>query len=248
MMDISFQLYSARNFTPWDDVVRKLADLGYTQVEGFGGVYDDPAAFRASLDNAGLSMPSGHFSIDMLENDLPSALNIAKTLGMKRIYCPYLMPDQRPTDSAGWADFAKRLAVVGENVRAAGYPFGWHNHDFEFEPLEDGGIPMQIILDEAPDNGWEADIAWIVRGGADPMDWIARHGNRITAAHVKDIAPDGDNLDQDGWADVGHGTMPWAQLLAALRKAGCDLFVVEHDNPSDVDRFARQSIASIRSF
>lgn len=247
MMDISFQLYSARNFTPWDDVVRKLADLGYTQVEGFGGVYEDPAAFRASLDNAGLSMPSGHFSIDMLENDLPAALNIAKTLGMKRIYCPYLMPDQRPADSAGWADFARRLAVVGENVRAAGYPFGWHNHDFEFEALEDGGIPMQIILDEAPDNGWEADIAWIVRGGADPMDWIARHGNRITAAHVKDIAPDGDNLDQDGWADVGHGTMPWADLLAALRKAGCDLFVIEHDNPSDFDRFARQSIASVRS-
>lgn len=247
-MDTSFQLYSARNFTPWDDVVRKLADLGYTQVEGFGPVYEDPATFRAVLDQAGMSMPSGHFSIDMLENDLGTALDIARTLGIQKIYCPYLMPDQRPSDSAGWADFARRLAVVGDNVRAAGFDFGWHNHDFEFETLPDGQIPMQIILDEAPDNGWEADIAWIVRGGADPMDWIARHGDRITSAHVKDIAPDGDNLDQDGWADVGHGTMEWPALMRALKSAGCDLFVVEHDNPSDVDRFARQSIASIRSF
>lgn len=247
-MDISFQLYSARNFTPWPDVLRKLADLGYTQVEGFGGVYDDPAAFRAALDHAGLSMPSGHFSVEMLENDLPAALEIAKTLGITRIYCPYLMPDQRPRDAAGWTAFAERLATIGAQLRAEGYPFGWHNHDFEFEPLPDGSIPMQIILDTAPQIDWEADIAWITRGGADPMDWIARHGDRITAAHVKDIAPDGDNTDQDGWADVGHGTMPWAKIMAALRDANCELYVAEHDNPSDIDRFARQSIASIRSF
>lgn len=247
-MDISFQLYSARNFTPWEDVVRKLADLGYTQVEGFGPVYDDPEGFRRTLDQAGMTMPSGHFSIDLLENDLPQALQIARTLGISRVYCPYLMPDKRPTDSAGWTDFARRLGAVGDKVRDAGLSFGWHNHDFEFTPLPDGALPMQIILDEAPANGWEADIAWITRGNADPVDWIARHGDRITAAHVKDIAPEGDNLDQDGWADVGHGTMPWADLIAALRTAGCDLYIVEHDNPSDFDRFARQSIANLRSF
>lgn len=247
-MTISFQLYSARNFTPWADVIAKLGDLGYENVEGFGGVYDDPAATRAALDKAGLKMPSGHFSIEMLENDLPTAVEIARTLGIKRIYCPYLMPDQRPSDSAGWADFARRLAVVGDNVRVAGFQFGWHNHDFEFEALPDGQIPMQIILDEAPLNGWEADIAWIVRGDADPFDWITRHGDRITAAHVKDIAPEGDNLDQDGWADVGQGTMPWDRLSTALQQAGCDLLVIEHDNPSDFDRFARQSLAAARSF
>lgn len=151
-------------------------------------------------------------------------------------------------DAAGWTAFAERLAAIGAQLLAEGYPFGWHNHDFEFEPLPDGSIPMQIILDTAPQIDWEADIAWITRGGADPMDWIARHGDRITAAHVKDIAPDGDNTDQDGWADVGHGTMPWAKIMAALRDANCELYVAEHDNPSDIDRFARQSIASIRSF
>ena len=47
-MDVSFQLYSAREFTPWADVFSMLAGLGYTQVEGFGGNYEDPAATRAS--------------------------------------------------------------------------------------------------------------------------------------------------------------------------------------------------------
>lgn len=247
-MDLSFQLYSAREFTPWKDVVNWLADQGYNQVEGFGGVYEDPAGFRAMLDDKGLTMPSGHFSIDMLENDFSGALEIAKTFGIERIYCPYITPDARPADSAGWTDFAKRLAAVGEKVRGEGYRFGWHNHDFEFKALPDGKLPMQIILDEAPENGWEADIAWIARGGADPMEWISRHGDRITAAHVKDIAPEGENTDQDGWADVGHGTLPWAKLMPALREAGCDLFIVEHDKPSDFQRFARRSIEAIKEY
>ena len=46
-MHWSFQLYSARNFQPWDKVLKMLGELGYKQVEGFGGVYSDPAAMRA---------------------------------------------------------------------------------------------------------------------------------------------------------------------------------------------------------
>ena len=52
-MDVSFQLYSARNFMPWSDVYKSVAALGYTQVEGFGGVYDDPAATQAMLEEMG---------------------------------------------------------------------------------------------------------------------------------------------------------------------------------------------------
>ena len=72
-MNWSFQLYSARNFQPWDKVLKLLGKLGYKEVEGFGGVYDDPAGLRTELDKNGLSMPTGHFSIDMLENDFDSA-------------------------------------------------------------------------------------------------------------------------------------------------------------------------------
>ena len=58
----SFQLYSARNFLPWDKILKMVAQAGYKQVEGFGGVYADAAAFRKELDANGLSMPSGHFA------------------------------------------------------------------------------------------------------------------------------------------------------------------------------------------
>ncbi|CUH68913.1 Xylose isomerase-like TIM barrel [Thalassovita autumnalis] len=246
-MDLSFQLYSARNATPWEGVVKTLADLGYAQVEGFGGNYEDAAGFRALLDQNGLSMPSGHFSVEMLENEPEKALDIAKTLGITRVYCPYLDAADRPGDAAGWAAFAGRLEAIGEVMRAGGVAFGWHNHDFEFVACEDGTIPMQAILDGAPNIDWEADIAWIIRGGADPFDWINPNKGRITAAHVKDIAPAGECEDEDGWSDVGHGTVDWAALMEALKAADVDLFVMEHDNPSDATRFATRSIEALRN-
>ncbi len=229
-------------------MIKDIAELGYKQTEGFPGIYDDPEGFRSLLDRHGLKMPSGHFALNALEMDFPGVSRIADALGMSRIYCPMLAQADRPSDKAGWREFAARLQAVRSRVRDTGRDFGWHNHDFEFRAMADGAIPMREILEGAPDIGWEADIAWIVRGGCEPMDWIERYGKRITAVHVKDIAPSGECEDEDGWADVGHGILDWNALTVALRSAGCDLFIVEHDMPTDAGRFARRSIASFRSY
>ncbi|WP_157014387.1 sugar phosphate isomerase/epimerase family protein [Mesorhizobium xinjiangense] len=248
-MNWSFQLYSARNFQPWDDVLRMVAEVGYSQVEGFGGVYDDPKGFKAMLDENGLTMPSGHFSLDMLEKETAKALDIADALGVGIVICPHLAVENRPTDADGWKRFGERLAVVGDAVKLAGKRFAWHNHDFEFASTADGAVPQRLILQAAPDIGWEMDVAWVARGGADPLAWIEEFGPRIVAAHVKDIAPAGEAEDEDGWADVGHGTMDWKGLMAALRASTpADIFVMEHDNPSDAARFARRSIEAANRF
>ncbi|MBN9672617.1 sugar phosphate isomerase/epimerase family protein [Roseibium aggregatum] len=248
-MDVSFQLYSARDFTPWDHVLKTLAGLGYTRVEGFGGTYGDPETFRTLLDAYDLAMPSGHFfPMEQFEEDLDKVIFTARTLGMKRLFVPALPPDQRAPDAGHWQSVAGRLEAIGEKIRGAGLRFGWHNHDFEFRPCADGRLPMDILLETAPSIEWEADIAWIVRGGQDPLAWIDRYASRITTAHVKDIARQGDCADEDGWADVGHGTMDWKAIMAALRGAGVDLFVMEHDKPSDFTRFATRSIDAFRTF
>lgn len=248
-MDVSFQLYSARNFSPWDNVLSHLSNLGYTQVEGFGGNYEDAAAFKAFLDKHGLAMPSGHFfPLEQFEDDLGTVVATAKTLGMKRLFCPALPPEQRVADADAWTSVGKRLENIGKQVRDAGLRFGWHNHDFEFSACADGRLPMDILLQNAPSIEWEADIAWIVRGGQDPLAWIDRYAERITTAHVKDIAPEDECIDEDGWADVGYGVMDWKTLTAALRNIDVDLFVMEHDNPSDFERFASRSIETFQRF
>lgn len=225
-----------------------LRGLGYARVEGYGALYSDAQALKAELEANHLSMPTGHFGIDMLENEVERVLEIAKLTGMKALFCPYLLPENRPTNAAGWRDFAKRLHSAGAPYRAAGYRFGWHNHDFEFFALSDGSLPIEHILNVAPDMAWEADVAWIIRGGADPVEWIKRYQSQILAVHVKDIAASGAKSDEDGWDDVGHGTVNWQALMELLRQTPAEYFVMEHDNPSDDERFARRSLEAARQF
>lgn len=249
-MTISYQLYSSRDAGDWGDTLTMLANAGYEAVEGYGGNYTDPPAFKAMLEERGLSMPSGHFfPIGSFEGDLGKSLAAARTLKMERLFCPAPGDDLRGGgDVEDWRAFARRLEEAAKLVQDAGFRFGWHNHHWEFMPLPSGGDAMTVLLEEAPSIEWEMDVAWVVRGGADPLDWIARHGDRITTAHVKDIAPEGEAADEDGWADVGHGTMDWPALTNALRGVGVDLFVLEHDKPSDATRFATRSIAAFKGY
>ncbi|MCA3552233.1 MAG: sugar phosphate isomerase/epimerase [Rhodobacter sp.] len=246
---LSYQLYASRNFPPLGATLAMLADLGYDAVEGYSALYADDAqvaALTAALGNSGLAMPTGYFGLAQIESEPDKVLAIARALGIGRIYCPYLMPDDRPTDAAGWRAFGARLQAAGRPIKAAGLGFGWHNHDFELRPLPDGQVPQDLIFDGGPDLEWEIDVAWVVRGGADPAAWIARYAPRITAAHLKDIAPAGQNAGEDGWADLGTGTVPWTALMAELRQTPCDVFIVEHDNPSDHARFARRSLQAAK--
>ena len=79
------------------------------------------------------------------------------------------------------------------------------------------------------------------------MDWIARHGDRIAAVHVKDIASAGEKADEDGWVDPGTGTMDWPALARALADVDARHWVMEHDNPSDDRRLVEEALAAARA-
>jgi len=247
-MDFSFQLYSARNFPPLDGVLACIAKLGYRQVEGFGGLYAEAESLAASLKQHGLTMPTGHFGLSQLK-DTDAALKIAETLGMKFLYCPAIPKEDRVQDPAKWVELGETLAKLGETFRKRGFGFGWHNHDFEFTPLSNGKLPMDVLLETAGNNEWEMDVAWVVKGGQDPIAWIKKYGPRINAVHVKDLAPAGQNLNEDGWADVGHGTLDWQALSTAIKThTNARYWVMEHDNPADIDRFASRSLAAVQAW
>ncbi|VAW23742.1 Sugar phosphate isomerases/epimerases [hydrothermal vent metagenome] len=247
-MEFSFQLYSARNFPPVAGIFPKLKALGYRQVEGFGGLYDQADELAAALKDNDLTMPTGHFGLDMLE-DISGSIEIAEKLGIKTLICPAIPSEQRRQNSDGWKNLADKLAALGESYNKEGFKFGWHNHNFEFVATESGKLPMELLLDGAPDIIWQCDVAWLVKGKQEPLSWFERYGKRIASIHVKDIAPAGQCADEDGWADVGHGIMDWKALFAAIgEKTSCTSFVMEHDNPNDVMRFASRSIAAAQRF
>ena len=248
-MNFSFQLYSARNFPPLDTVLGRLAALGYKQVEGFGGLYGEADTLAAALKKHGLTMPTGHFGLAQLQ-DTDTALRTAETLGIKYLYCPAISKEERDNQpESKWVALGETLARLGESFRKRGFGFGWHNHAFEFVPLANGKLPMDILLETASNNEWEMDVAWVVKGGEDPLKWIKKYGSRINAVHVKDIAPAGQPVTEDGWADVGFGTIDWNAIQQAVKTdTNVRYWVMEHDNPADVDRFASRSIASVSAW
>ena len=245
-MDVGFQLYSGRNY-PLAEVLKTISGLDYSHCEGYGDLYADAKALKAQLDANGLTMPTAHVGLGDLENSA-KALKLAETLGIKVIICPWLHPDQRPNDASGWSKFGEKLQVLAKPYQDAGLTFGYHNHDFEFARFGDR-YAMDLLLETAPSVMVEADIAWMARGKADIVPWLEKNGQRIVAVHVKDLAPAGANKDEDGWADVGHGVLPWKDLLATVRaRTAARYFIAEHDNPSDIARFARRSIEAIKSY
>ena len=80
-------------------------------------------------------MPTGHFGLDMVENEPDRVLEIAEAARHRDdLLSRYLPPDQRPTDAAGWTAFGRAAGRrPASRYRDAGLGFGWHNHDFEFE-------------------------------------------------------------------------------------------------------------------
>ena len=248
MTGLSYQLYSSRDFGPLPETLRMLGELGYGEVEGYGGLFADPSkldGLEADLEKNGLVMGSAHVGLVQLENDPQKIVEIARRLNIRSIFVPAIPPEEREKDADGWAALGRRLVEAGKPFRDAGLTFGWHNHAFEFAPLGGTDKPLDLLLGEN-DLALELDVAWVVKGGEDPMVWIDRHADRITAVHVKDIARAGEAADEDGWADPGHGTMDWPALAARLSTLGLDHWVMEHDKPNDDTRFARRAIETAR--
>ena len=245
MPNISYQLFSSRNW-PIVETLDMLADLGITEVEGFGPLFEDPAATKALLDARGMTMPTGHFALDLVE-DPARAIGIARTLGVEAVIVPWIAPELRPTDKAGWQAFARRLHEAGKPIIEAGFTYGWHNHDFEFVPGTDGTLGIEEIA-AWPEIGLELDLAWIHRAGQNPVDWIRKYADRIIAVHIKDRAEEGENVDEGGWADLGYGVVDYTHIVPALGDAEVERWVLEHDNPKDHKRFATRSYAAVSMF
>ena len=55
-MKTLLQLYSARDYQPWDGVLGRTAVAGFTGVETFAAVFDDANVFRALADHQGLKL------------------------------------------------------------------------------------------------------------------------------------------------------------------------------------------------
>jgi sugar phosphate isomerase/epimerase len=226
---IGVQLYTLRDPLAEDfaGTLRKVAAMGYRELE-FAGYHDqDPGQIARLLTELGMTAPSAHIPIDMLGDQLERWLELAHLMGHRYLVVPWLAPDQRESLDQ-YRAHAELFNRAGEQCRKAGIKLAYHNHDFEFEVL-DGSLPYDLLL-EATDPAlvsMELDLYWISKAGHDPLQYFAGHPRRFSLCHVKDMAADG------AIADVGRGELDFRRLLAAARSAGVQHYYVENDQPQD---------------
>lgn len=232
-MKISVQIYSIREAGDFDAQLALARQCGFEWVETVATHGLAPQAFADKIASHGLKVSSMHAGIVLLESDLATVLEACRLTGCPLVVMPWLPMGERPATAEGWRAIGRRLAALGDAVRAAGLQLAYHNHDWEFLTFE-GRSALEWIFSETTVEQlrWEADLGWVARAGADPWVWLDRLSDRLICVHAKDIAPPGTAVNEDGWATLGQGIVPWAALLAHL-KSRVELVVFEHDHPSD---------------
>ncbi|KPK05714.1 MAG: hypothetical protein AMS20_05850 [Gemmatimonas sp. SG8_28] len=226
---IGVQLYTVRSqmADSVEQTLERVAQVGYDEVEFAGYFGRSPQQIRALLDGAGLSAPSAHMSLEALENDWDGSVDLAGTIGHQYLVVASIAPENRTTLD-DYRRMGDRFNAVGERAQTAGLTFAYHNHAFEFEPLE-GQVPWDVLL-QATDPALvkiELDLYWITVGGGDATAMLQAHAGRFHLVHVKDMAAD------RSMAAVGAGTLDFAAMFALREQAGIQHYFVEHDNPDD---------------
>jgi sugar phosphate isomerase/epimerase len=217
-LPIGLQLYTVRDVLAQDPdaALAQVASIGYKNVELAGLHGKTPEQFRALLDKHGLTAIAAHDSVD----DVPAVIERAKVFGYKYVICPYLDESKRDR----YAKLAVELADAASKLNEHGLTLCYHNHDFEWQIADGGKRGIDTLFGGTSLNS-ELDVYWVTKAGDDPLDWMKKLSGRLPILHMKDMA---DTTDQ-GFAEVGTGTLDFPAILAAAEQCGVKHLIIEQD-------------------
>lgn len=247
---LSIQLYSLRDLSGIEKILDTAKQSGFQFVELVGSHLADADKVRQALDSRGLRASSSHVSMIALRERFDVVINACHTLGLTQLFMPAVPQNERAFLEPYWTMVGRELGQMSWRAADQGIELGYHNHDWELKTQTDGRTALDCLFTGAGHSPlkWQSDVAWLIRCGANPMELMDRYRDRLTSVHAKDIAPIGQNMDEDGWADVGLGTLDWKNELAAFSiSKGARWLVAEHDKPNDPERFARNSFNFLNS-
>src|SRR5215471_15689192 len=180
--DIGVQLYTVRGILPKQpaETLKSIRDIGYREIEA---TYAGLDRIWPAIEASGLKSVSIHLDNTLMnagkEDDLARAIDQVKKWGFTFAVFPYLPPGER-----GGLEkirvLCDKLNRAGEKCRAAGLKFAYHNHAFEFEPME-GTTGFQVMRDRLDKNlcGFELDCFWVSVAGHDPATLLRDLSGRV---------------------------------------------------------------------
>jgi sugar phosphate isomerase/epimerase len=241
---LGMQLYTVRTEMEKsvDATLAKVAAIGYKEVEFAGYFTRTPGQIRDALKQNGLTAPAAHVDYPSLAADkLPAVIETAHTIGHQYLVNPWIDESLRKEPDI-WKRVAETFNRAGAATKKAGIQFAYHNHHFEFAPVN-GKLPYELLLEQCDPNlvKMELDLCWISAAGKDPLDYFARYPGRFPLVHVKGLAKKPEaggaapieslmpDLTEVGTRDV----IDWKRIFAKSDQAGIKHYFVEHDVPKD---------------
>ena len=188
---LGMQLYTVRDAMAkdFDGTLAKVAALGYKEVE-FAGYFDKtPQQVKARAGGARADLAVHAHRLTTSSGDaFPKVIEASTIIGHQFIVNPWI--DETIRNQPGiWkraADtFNKRRRA---DARRPGIQFAYHNHHFEFVPVE-GKKPLDLILETCDPKlvKIELDLCWAAAAGQDPVAWFDKYPGRFPMVHVKGL-------------------------------------------------------------
>lgn len=249
LKDIGLQLWTVRNQLADDisETLKAVADAGYKQVE-LMRVLGDVDKIAPVAKDLGMNVTSAFIDWQSVGNpeadDAPpfhKILDNAKEAGLKFLVFGYIGKGHRET-----ADHFKRHAEAankaGEKCKAAGIQLCYHNHSFEFKPIDDT-TGWDVLVDRFDNDlvQFELDVFWVKVGGFDPVGTMKRLDGRIAQLHLKDMKKgtgtiyDEAQVPDDAFEELGDGTIDMNEVMKLGSKIGVKQCHVEQDqSPSPI--------------
>lgn len=229
---IALQTYTLRDAFEADvaGTMAAVADMGYVGVEVGGSYGLTPAQFAQLVADLGMTVCSNHGALPSAET-LAQVVADQRALGSTRLVSGYGPDDLKTVDACKAA--GAKLQAAAELLAPHGISVHVHNHYWEFQRVEDGRYPLDIMLEEAPDVWSQLDLYWVAFGGADPVEVLGRLGQRVELVHVKDGLLGAEYHFQA----LGTGQVDLPAAIGALDTTVTQWLIVEQDL-SDGDMMA----------
>ncbi|MDQ0692578.1 sugar phosphate isomerase/epimerase [Arthrobacter sp. W4I7] len=223
-MSYSLQLYTLRNAIQEDlpGTIRKVADIGFTQVEPYNFVATAQELGEALREN-GMTAPSGH--APLLSQDQDRIFTAARELGITTVIEPFI-PADRWQSAEDVQATAAQLNEAAKKGAGYGIRVGYHNHQWELESRIEGRTALEYFADLLdPELVLEVDTYWVAVGGQDPVDILGKLGTRVKFIHIKD-GPLTTNTKAQ--LPAGQGKVAVLDVIAAAKSL--EVGVVEFDD------------------
>ena len=246
-LPIALQVYSVRDEAEKDfaGTMKKVKDMGYDGVE-LAGLYGNTAEFiRETLKEVGLVPISAHVPYEQLVGDLENTVATYVTIGCQYIAVPYLVEENRP-EAGNFDTVVENIKKIGECCKKNGITLLYHNHDFEFNRMDDGRYALDYLYDTVSKDllQTELDVCWVNVSGEAPEEYIKKYANRCPVVHLKDfVGKKTDNMyqligidseeksDEEGFAfrALGLGVQDFPTIIKAAVESGANWLVAEQD-------------------